>query len=228
MASTSRQAAHRSAAPGGSEQPVVIVVDDEEGIRSALRRLFMLAGLASEHYASGAELFERAKFDRPGCIVLDVSMPGMGGLEVQVGLKQRHVNLPVIFLTGRSDIPTAVAAMREGAVDFVEKPFDNDDLLARVRRAVDQHLQSRQGEWQRRQISERLQLLTPRERSVLELIVQGKTNKEIARVLGSSYRTIEVHRGHIMEKLEADSLADLVRMSLLDTRDEPAAAAGET
>lgn len=198
-----------------NSQPLVLVVDDDDAMRSAIRRLLVSAGLAVEAYASGTELVQRSRFDRPGCIILDVCMPGMSGLEVQAALKQRQVELPVIFLTGTAEIPIAVSAMREGAIDFIEKPFDNDALLARVHQAIDRSRRQLDGETERQDVSRRLESLTQRERSVLELVVVGKTNKEIARELGSSHRTIEIHRRHIMEKMAVGTLADLVRMRLL-------------
>ncbi|MGA9334651.1 MAG: response regulator [Rudaea sp.] len=202
--------------------PVVIVVDDDGLMRSSLRRLLVSAQLTAELYATGAEFLAQARLDRPGCVVLDVGMPGMNGLEVQACLKQRSVDIPVIFLTGSSDIPIAVTAMREGAVDFVEKPFDNEDLLARVRRAIDSQRQRRQEDLERRDVMQRFALLTAREHSVMELVVAGKTNKEIARSLGASHRTIEIHRRRVMEKMAAPTLADLVRMRLLADSELPA------
>lgn len=209
-----------------AELPVVMVVDDDASMRSALRRLFASAHIASEHYASGAEFLAHAQLERPGCIVLDVGMPGMSGLEVQARLKQRHVDLPVIFLTGSAQIPIAVAAMREGAMDFVEKPFDDDDLVARVRNVIEAHRRERPGEVARREVRRRLQLLTPREREVVEQLVLGKTNKEIARALGASHRTIEIHRRNAMAKMGAPTLADLVRMRLIEGDSQEAPAAG--
>lgn len=198
-------------APGA---PVVFVVDDDDAMRSALGRLLTLARLAVELYASGAEFLENARLDRPGCILLDVSMPRMSGIEVQAYLNEHGVELPVIFLTGLADVPVAVAAMREGALDFIEKPFDNDYLLNRVRLAIEHHSRRHRDAEQRKIDLERLRQLTPREREVLELVVTGCTNKEIARALGASHRTIEIHRVHLMEKMMAPTLADLVRMRL--------------
>jgi two-component system, LuxR family, response regulator FixJ len=196
-------------------RPVVIVVDDEAHMRSALQRLLMSAGMTVETFASGADLFSQARLDRPGCVLLDVGMPDMNGLEVQAGLKERRVELPVIFLTGSSDIPIAVAAMREGAVDFVEKPFDNQDLLARVQRAISRHHQRRKDDLGNSEVLRRLETLTPRERGVLDLVIVGKTSKEIARSLDISPRTVEIHRRNLMEKMAANTLADLVRMRLM-------------
>ncbi|HEU4662559.1 MAG TPA: response regulator [Dokdonella sp.] len=197
------------------EQPIVFVVDDEEPMGAALRRLFAGAGLRSEVYATGEAFLAREPLDVAGCVVLDVGMPGMGGLEVQAHLRARAPDLPVIFLTGATEIPVAVAAMRAGAVDFVEKPFDNDDLLRRVRTAIERQAVHRDEARRRREFARRLATLTPRESEVLEWIVAGKTSKEIARTLGGSHRTIEIHRGRIMEKTAAESLADLIRMHLL-------------
>jgi two-component system response regulator FixJ len=206
---------HAPTAVVNCDQSVVIVVDDDDLMRSVLRRVLASAGLTVELYASGKDLFEHARLDRPGCIILDVSMPEMGGLEVQACLKRRHVDLAVIFLTGSSDIPIAVTAIREGAVDFIEKPFDSEHLIARVRHAINGCRCRRQGDAERLDVLRRLSLLTPRECSVLELVVTGKTSKEIARTQGTSHRTVEIHRRNLMEKLAAPTLADLVRMQLL-------------
>ncbi len=185
-------------------------------MRSALRRLFFTEGLAVDVYESGVELLERARFDRSGCLILDVKMPGMNGLEVQAELNRRGVDIPTIFLTGASDVPIAVAAMRSGAADFLEKPFENEHLVARVRQAIERHHQQRLNAEERRVIGIRFASLTPRELEVLELVVAGQTSKEIARALGASHRTIEIHRNHLMEKTNAESLADLIRLRLIE------------
>ena len=207
------------------QDAVVLVVDDDASMRASLKRLLTVARLPVELYSSGKEFLAEARFDRPGCLLLDVSMPEMSGLEVQAQLNQRGVSLPILFLTGSADIPVAVTAMREGAVDFVEKPFQNDDLLERVRRAIAQHHRHRKIGEERQLVLQRLATLTPREHEVLELVVAGNTNKEIARVLGASHRTIEIHRVHLMEKMMASTLADLVRMRLLAGDDSPSSAA---
>jgi FixJ family two-component response regulator len=199
----------------GPLAPVVFVVDDDDLMRAALRRLLVHAGLAVEQYASGAEFLAQAKLDRPGCLLLDVSMPGMTGLEVQTRLNQLRMGLPVVFLTGSSHIPIAVAAMREGAVDFIEKPFDNDDVVERVRKAIAHDGHQRSSDENKHAVLNRLDSLTPRECSVMELVVAGQTSKEIARTLGVSPRTIEIHRVHLMEKMSAPTLAALVRMRLM-------------
>lgn len=197
------------------EDPVVYLVDDDPGIRSAIARLLRVAGLQTEAYASGTAFLAEADLNRRGCLLLDLHMPGMSGLEVQASLNRSRSALPVIFLTAAADIPIAVAAMREGAVDFIEKPFENEHLLTRVRQAIERSLDGMRHAEERNRTLHRIQTLTPREREVLGLVVSGMTAKEIARKLGASHRTIEIHRGHVMQKMAAASLADLVRMRLL-------------
>ncbi len=209
------QVPHTGIAKSAPSAPVVFVVDDDDLMRAALQRLLVHAGLTVEQYASGAEFLAQAKLDRPGCLLLDVSMPGMSGLEVQARLNQLRLGLPVVFLTGSSHIPIAVAAMREGAVDFIEKPFDNDDVVNRVRKAIARDDHKRSDEQDKQAVVERLNSLTPRECGVMELVVAGKTSKEIARALGVSPRTIEIHRVHLMEKMSVPTLAALVRMRLM-------------
>jgi FixJ family two-component response regulator len=209
------QGPQKSASNSEHDAPVVVIVDDDPLMRASLRRLLVRAGLTVEAYASGAEFLAVVRMDRLGCLLLDASMPGMSGLEVQISLNDRGASIPVIFLTGTADIPIAVAAMRAGASDFIEKPFENADLLERVRRAIDRHRDQRADKQDRQAVLQRLNTLTPRERAVLEQIVAGKTSKETARVLGSSHRTIDIHRGNLMEKMAVTTLADLVRARLL-------------
>jgi FixJ family two-component response regulator len=200
--------------PATDREPTVIVVDDDANMRAALKRLFTAARVKVHTFASGRELLDNCDFSERGVLLLDAKMPGMNGLEVQQALRDRGVNLPVIFLTGSADIPLAVEAMRQGAVDFLEKPFDDVHLVDRVRRAAlrgttpEPRVRS-DTDYERRRAT-----LTPREREVLNEMITGKTNKVIARDLGASYRTIEIHRGRVMSKMEAKSLADLVRMAL--------------
>jgi two-component system response regulator FixJ len=197
------------------DHAVVIVVDDDASMRVAIEQLFTSAALASELYPSGPEMLARARLDRPGCIVLETRMPVMSGFEVHARLKQMRVELPVIFLAGSSDIPIAVAAMREGAADFIEKPFDGKDLVSRVRSAIGGYGAGRKDRMELREVWRKINSLTPRERSVLDLVVAGQSSKEIARTLEVSHRTIDIHRLHVMEKMGAPSLPDLVRMRLL-------------
>lgn len=201
-------------------RPRVLVVDDEASMRSALRRLFNSAGFRVELYESGTALLEAADLDQPGCLLLDVQMPGMDGLGVQRALLARRVALPMLFLTGSAAIRHAVEAMRAGAVDFVEKPFDNDDLLRRVERAFAECLRQHEAHRSELALAERFRKLTPRETEVLALIAAGLTNKEAARQLGTSYRTVEIQRARIMERMQAESLADLVRMYMAATAEQ--------
>jgi two-component system, LuxR family, response regulator FixJ len=195
--------------------PVVLIVDDDERMRSALRRLFFLEGLAVEIFESGRDLLEHARLDRPGCLILDLKMPDMNGLEVQAKLNERQIGIPLIFLTGASDVPVAVAAMHAGAVDFLEKPFENALLVLRVRQAISHHQEKRSQMEEQKLLAVRMQKLTPREREILKLVVAGQTSKEIARNLGSSHRTVEIHRNHLMEKTGAKTLAELIRIGIL-------------
>jgi len=192
----------------------IFVVDDDAGMRSALRRMFAAAGLAVETYASAAELLAGCDLARHGVLLLDVMMPGMTGLELQEVLLARGVAVPVIFLTGTNSVPIAVAAMRRGAIDFVEKPFENSDLLERVQRALRRDTDLRAAQIDRGEYDRRLALLTPREREVMDHVIAGETNKVVARALGASHRTVEIHRTRVMQKMQAGSLADLVRMAV--------------
>jgi FixJ family two-component response regulator len=198
-----------------ADEPVVFVVDDDELMLASLRRLFASAKLTAEFYASGQDFLAQARLDRAGCIILDVCMPGMDGLEVQSRLNQRGVDIPVIFLTGAIDVPVAVSAMREGAVDFIQKPVDNDALVARVRQAIDRHLRQRLDDEAHNDVLRRLSTLTARQCQILDLLISGKSDREAARALGTGQRVIDAHRRHIMEKMAAATLADLVRMRLL-------------
>ncbi len=200
-------------------EPVVFVVDDDPQMRAALKRLFVAAGIEVQTFASGRELLDTCDFGRRGVLVLDVMMPDMNGLELQNVLRERGVALPVIFLTGSGDVPMAVAAMHNGAVDFLEKPFDNAQLVGRIREAFLPVAAPRPESSVDQEYVRRRATLTPREREVMDEVVTGKTNKVIARDLGASHRTIEIHRSRVMEKMEAKTLADLVRMVLAgDTR----------
>lgn len=198
-----------------SSEAIVFVVDDEPAMRNSLRRLFQSAGLAVQAYGSAQEFLDAYRPDAAGCLILDVRMPGMSGLELQKELAARNIKVPLIFLTGSADVSMAVEAMRAGAADFLEKPFDNEILLARARMALAQGARIQQDLGELAGIEQRLARLTPREREVMELMVAGKLSKTIADLLGASPRTIQIHRGRVMDKMQADSLADLVRMALL-------------
>ena len=195
------------------QQPAtVFVVDDDEGVRNSLRFLLKSVGLASRTLSSASEFLDSYKPSQPGCLVLDVRMPGMSGLELQQQLNLRGATIPVIFITGHGDVPMAVEAMQHGAFDFLQKPFRDQDLIDRIQRALERDARSRTVLAQHVRIRERIESLTPREREVLTLMTKGKPNKAMAAELGVSQRTIEIHRARVMEKTAAASLAQLVRM----------------
>jgi len=195
------------------QQPAtVFVVDDDEGVRNSLRFLLKSVGLASRTLSSASEFLDTYKPSQPGCLVLDVRMPGMSGLELQQQLNLRGATIPVIFITGHGDVPMAVEAMQHGAFDFLQKPFRDQDLIDRIQRALERDARSRTVLAQHARIRERIESLTAREREVLTLMTKGKPNKVMAAELGVSQRTIEIHRARVMEKTAAASLAQLVRM----------------
>lgn len=195
-------------------KPTVFVVDDDAAVRDSLKLLLKSVGQAVETFASAQEFLDAYKDDRPGCLVLDIRMPGMSGLELQEKLNERRSILPVIFITGHGDVPMAVEAMQAGAVDFIQKPFRDQDLLDRINQAVERDTANRADLAERNAIRRRLGTLTPREREVMDLVVRGKANKVIAGDLNLSQRTVEIHRARVMEKMQASSLAHLVRMVL--------------
>jgi two-component system response regulator FixJ len=194
--------------------PTIFIVDDDDGMRAALQRLFRAAGLDVEAYSSAQALLERCDLGRPGLLLLDVMMPAMTGLELQAVLVEKGVDVPIVFLTGSHSVPMAVDAMRRGAVDFLEKPFENAVLVERVRHALQRAAAKPAPRVSLSEYKSRHSLLTPREREVMEHVVTGETNKVIARALGASYRTIEIHRTRVMAKMQAESLAGLVGMAL--------------
>lgn len=197
-----------------NETPTVFVIDDDDAVRGSLRLLLKSYGLDAQLCASAEEFLANHDPDRPGCIVLDVRMPGMGGMELQQQLNARGATIPIVFITGHGDVPMAVEAMQAGAFDFLQKPFNDNDLIARVQRAIEHNATQRARQHTRQDTRERLATLTPRERDVLDLVVVGKANKVIAADLGLSQRTVEIHRARVMEKMDAASLAQLVRMVL--------------
>lgn len=197
--------------PNAMAAATVFVVDDDEAVRQSAEMLVRSVGLAVEAYPTAQAFLQAYDPSRPGCLLLDLRMPGMSGLELQRTLKERDVTLPVIIMTGHGDVPVAVQAFKDGAVDFIEKPYSKQMLLERIRDAVARDARSRLERSARAKIETRLNRLTPRETSVMERVVAGLSNKEIARDLGVSSKTVEVHRAHVMQKMEADSLADLVK-----------------
>ena len=206
--------------------PTVFVVDDDESVRGSLRFLLRSAGLESRAFASAPEFLAAYDPAQPGCVVLDVRMPGMSGLELQQELNLRGAVLPVIFITGHGDVPMAVEAMQHGAHDFLQKPFRDEDLIERIRRALAKDAKARAALEQHKSIRARLDSLTPREREVLGLMARGKPNKIMAHELGVSQRTVEIHRARVMEKSGASSLAELVRM-VMDVEPELAPSPSE-
>ena len=193
-------------------EPTVFIVDDDDEVRDSLEDLVDSVGLKAEIFASAQEFLAAYDPLRAGCLVLDIRMPGMSGLELQEKLGEQQAVLPIIFITGHGDVPMAVEAMRRGAVDFIQKPFRDQDLLDRINSALAQGVGRREDMEEQRAIEERIHSLTRRERQVMEMVVEGKANKVIAIDLGLSQRTVEVHRANVMEKMRAKTLAGLVRM----------------
>jgi len=197
------------------EQPAtVFVIDDDEAVRDSLRLLLKSVGLPVRTCASAQEFLPNYNPRQAGCLVLDIRMPGMSGLELQQQLNVHGAPIPVIFVTGHGDIPMAVEAMQHGAFDFLQKPFRDQDLIDRVQRALERDAAVRAQLQATDRIREHMAALTPREREVLELVTAGKPNKVMAGDLGVSQRTIEIHRARVMEKMQAHSLAQLVRMMM--------------
>ena len=199
-------------------EQTVYIVDDEEQVRKALVFLAKSDGLKSQSFESAQAFMDSLDHIGPGCLLLDVCMPGMSGLELQERLREHKLDIPVIMLTGHADVQTAVRAMKNGASDFIEKPFVGDELLERIHQCLSGEAERRASEEWRQQAVERLSRLTAREREVLDGLVEGKRNKEIADSLFISFRTVELHRASVMEKLEAHTLADIVRIALLVER----------
>lgn len=193
-------------------EPTVFIVDDDASVRRSLARLMKSAGYRAETFASAQEFLDSGRHrDGPGCLVLDIQMPGLNGLELQQELTKFVPPLPVIFITGHGDIPMSVRAMKEGAVDFLPKPFQDNDILKAVAAALDRNVRERLECAEKQRIQEHVDTLTPREREVMALVVTGMLNKQVAAELGTTEKTIKVHRGRVMEKMQVGSLAALVR-----------------
>lgn len=190
----------------------VFIVDDEEPVRDSIGLLLRSVGLRSQGYPDARAFLDAYRPEQPGCLVLDIRMPRMSGLELQQELNRRGWGIPVIFITGHGDVPMAVEAMRAGAVDFLQKPFKDDELIRRVQKALDQDERLREQLRGLEQIRARFEGLTPREREIAARLVAGEANKVIAIELSLSERTVELHRAHIMQKMEARGLAQLVQM----------------
>jgi FixJ family two-component response regulator len=197
--------------PAQSLNSVVIIVDDDAGIRASLDSLFRSVGLETRLFASPAELLGGLLPDRPGCIVLDVRLPGVSGLDLQSQLVRQGIRHPIIFMTGHGDIPMSVRAMKAGAVDFLAKPFRDQDMLDAVTAALERDAQDRAEAATREDIRAQYETLTAREREVMGHVTAGLMNKQVAALIGLSEITVKIHRGNVMRKMEVRSLADLVR-----------------
>jgi FixJ family two-component response regulator len=191
----------------------IFVVDDDASLRKSLGRLLKSAGHLVEAFASADEFLRRDHYEGLGCLVLDVQMPGLNGIELQSALAEKEYGLPIVFVTGHGDIPMGVRAMKSGAVDFLPKPFNDDALLKAIDQALDRCRQERETRAEAADIRSRLATLTPREREVLAHVVTGKLNKQIAADLGAAEKTIKVHRGRVMQKMKVRSVAELVRIA---------------
>ena len=192
---------------------IVFLIDDEPTVLKALARVLCATGFRTASFSSPQSFLEQYEPAARGCLVLDVSMPGFTGLELQQALIEKNCSLPIVFLTGRGDIPTSVRAMKHGAVDFLTKPVDDNDLIAAVDRALDQEATDHVRRAQIAELQMRFSMLTSREQEVLGHVIAGRLNKQIAAVLGTTEKTVKVHRARVMEKMQAQSLAELVRLS---------------
>jgi FixJ family two-component response regulator len=193
--------------------PTVFIIDDDRGMRQAIHDLVESVGLRAESFASGEEFLRKKHNSRPSCLVLDVRLPQMSGLDFQRRLAETGMQIPIIFVTAHGDIPMSVRALKSGAVEFLTKPFRDQDLLDAIQQALERDHTAQEQQGEIHDLQERYHALTAREREVMTLVVSGRLNKQIASEIGASEATVKVHRGHVMQKMQAGSVVDLVRMA---------------
>jgi FixJ family two-component response regulator len=206
--------------------PLVYLVDDDEAVRDSLGMLFKSIGLEHKAYPSALDFLQHFDASRHACLVADIRMPGLSGLELQQRLNEQHAEIPIIFITGHGDVPMAVSAMKSGAADFIQKPFRDQDLIDRINKALERDRDRRKSRVELDEIRARIALLTPREKEVMQRVVRGQANKVIAMDLGVSQRTVELHRARVMRKLRMRSLAELVHAIDKITPPAPSPASG--